>query len=108
MNVRDALRVKIRRLFDDLVGLHDKVTVTGGAAPALYGTTAATAPVRPTVDVDLIVTTRNLREWYQFVGVLEERGFSHPSGEPICRYAKGDLVVDVMPTAPAQLGFSNR
>jgi hypothetical protein len=69
---------------------------------------SAAVSVRPTADVDIIVTTASRGEWYRLIDALEERGFAWPSGSPVCRYAKGNLVVDVMPTDESQLGFTNR
>ena len=82
----------------------------GGAAVELLLTDPAAPAVRATMDVDVIVEVAGRVEYYKLEGELRERGFSQRAGaeEPICRWHLGDLILDVMPTDPDVLGFSNR
>ena len=107
MTAGEDLKARVHRLVDELSDLIDDVTVVGGTSPALYQLNDTVA-VRPTRDIDLIVRTKSLLEWHRFVRRLQIRGFHYPTGEPICRYAKGDLIIDVMPSDIDQLGFGNR
>jgi hypothetical protein len=107
MTTRDDLTARVQRLSLELGELVEEVTVVGGTSPALYQMNEAVS-VRPTTDIDLIVKTTSPASWLKFKSELEERGFIYPAGEPICRYKKGELVVDVMPTDANQLGFGNR
>lgn len=88
----------------------DRIAFVGGCATGMLVTDPGAAPVRPTLDVDVIT---EITSYADFV-VLEEKmsrlGFHRPegTGAPVCRWTRGKLTVDVMPTDPAILGFSNR
>lgn len=107
MTAKDDLKARVQSLVGELGDLIDDVTVVGGTSPSLYEMNDTVA-VRPTRDVDLIVRSKSRVEWQRFVRRLEQRGFRYPAGEPICRYTKGDLVIDVMPSDATHLGFGNR
>jgi hypothetical protein len=107
VTARDRILLRVSRLVAELGDLRHQVTIVGGTSPALYRINN-TVSLRPTADVDLILPSTTRMAWYQFVGALEDRGFSYPAGEPMCRYVKGDLIVDVLPIDADQLGFTNR
>jgi hypothetical protein len=94
---------KLRPLLDQIVFL-------GGCATGLLLTDAAAAPVRATIDVDAIVETTSYAEFAVLEQQLRKLGFHQPitEGSPICRWISGDLILDLMPTDPSILGFSNR
>ena len=73
-------------------------------------TDPAAAPVRPTLDVDAIVAIASYAEFTLLENRMRELGFreSRAEGAPICRWLHGDLILDLMPTDAAILGFSNR
>ena len=87
-----------------------QMAFVGGCVTGLLITDPAAAPVRPTLDVDAIVEVASYAEFT----VLEERlralGFSQSlsEGAPVCRWVQEGLILDVMPTEPSILGFSNR
>lgn len=85
------------------------LTVVGGTAPALYDLAPMVA-VRPTTDIDVVIEAATHLEWRRFVDKLEARRFRHHAGEgePLCRFRRGDLVVDVMPTDERAIGFGSR
>lgn len=93
-----------------LAPLLDQIVFVGGCVTGLLITDPASAPVRHTLDVDVIVEAAS---YVEFV-VLEQRllalGFreSRAEGAPVCRWASGDLLLDFMPVDPCILGFSNR
>lgn len=95
---------------EKLKPLLDRIVFVGGSVTGLFLTDPGAAPVRSTLDVDAIVEAAS----YQDFAVLEHRlrnlGFRQPfdEGSPICRWVSGDLILDLMPTNPAILGFSNR
>ncbi len=62
------------------------------------------------MDVDAIAEITSYREYVQFAGRLREIGFIEDSSEgaPLCRWTKGEVVLDVMPLDKGILGFSNR
>lgn len=98
--------VETARLLGDLV---EEVVFLGGAVADLLVSDPATPPMRPTMDIDVIVEVATLGEYYAFQERLRERGFREALGETvICRFRRGAIVLDVMPTEPMILGFSNR
>lgn len=68
------------------------------------------APVRTTDDVDAITAAASYGELLKLENHLRQLGFreSLEDGAPRCRWSSGDLILDLMPTDPAILGFSNR
>lgn len=90
--------------------LLDQVVFLGGCAAGLLVTDRAAAPPRETKDVDVIVEISSHHEYHLFSSQLRERGFceDHREGAPMCRWLYHGVTVDVMPTEPAVLGFSNR
>jgi hypothetical protein len=90
--------------------LREKVAFLGGATTVLLLTDPAAPAVRPTLDVDVIVDVPGRARYYQLEDELRALGFRQKplDGEPICRWHLDDLILDVMPTAPEILGFSNR
>lgn len=95
---------------EKLVPLLDRIAFVGGCATGLLLTDPAAAPVRPTLDVDAIVAISSYLEFTLLEDHLRGLGFHQPhsEGAPICRWMSGDLVLDLMPTDPSILGFSNR
>ncbi|WP_257310919.1 hypothetical protein [Geothrix fuzhouensis] len=81
------------------------VAVTG-----LLITDPQAAPIRITNDVDVIVEVASQGVYHHVDSALRVRGFRNDisEGAPACRYRLEDLILDVMPTDPAILGFSNR
>lgn len=82
----------------------------GGCAVDLLITDPAGPMARPTRDVDAIVATTTRAQYYGVADRLRGRGFAEDSGgEVICRWhhAETGLQLDLMPTDPTVLGFSN-
>ncbi|MEG6504311.1 hypothetical protein [Nitratidesulfovibrio sp. 1201_IL3209] len=92
------------RLLGDLA---DEVVFVGGASVALLLTDPAAPDVRPTLDVDVIVEAATRAAYYRVADRLRARGFVEDM-DVVCRWRHGALVLDVMPTDAAILGFSNR
>jgi predicted nucleotidyltransferase len=82
----------------------------GGCAVGLLITDEAAAPVRATLDVDLVVSVSALSQYHGFEKELSKLGFKRDMAAeaPICRWRYRGLEVDVMPTDPGILGFANR
>lgn len=93
-----------------LVPLLDQIAFVGGCASGLLITDPGAAPVRPTVDVDAIVEIASYAKLVEFEARLRQLGFDQPQveGAPLCRWMQGDLILDLMPTDSAILGFGNR
>ncbi len=90
--------------------LLDEVVFVGGATVHLWITEPAAPPVRATDDVDVVCEVASRAAYYRLGERLRERGLRETMGEPVlCRWRNADpkLVLDVMPTDPDILGFSN-
>ena len=100
----------ITRIAEALGDLRDRFVFVGGCATALLMTDPAAAPVRATMDVDVIVAVVSQADYYGLAGQLRERGFRQTveEGEPPYRWTLAGMKLDVMPTAEGILGFSNR
>jgi hypothetical protein len=88
----------------------DEVVFVGGATIHLWLTEPGAPPARATEDVDVICEVATRVEYYRLGSRLRERGLHETIDEPvICRWRCPDpqLVLDVMPTNPDILGFSN-
>lgn len=89
--------------------LLDRFVLVGGCATSLLITDPAAPEVRPTLDVDLIVDVATRADFARIETALRDLGFSQRLDEEvICRWRYGRYAVDVMPTDPRILGFSNR
>jgi predicted nucleotidyltransferase len=87
-----------------------EVVFVGGATVHLWVTERAAPPVRATEDVDVVCEVATRAEYYRLGDRLRERGLREAPDEVVlCRWksAKTQLILDVMPTDPAILGFSN-
>jgi len=93
----------LRPMLSDLV-------FVGGCTTSLLITDTAAAEVRPTYDVDAIAEITSYAEYEEFSERLRQLGFvaDQSEGAPICRWAHGDIRLDVMPVDERILGFSNR
>lgn len=90
--------------------LLNKIAFVGGCVTGLLVTDPAAAPVRATLDVDVIVEAASYVEFTVLEEQLRQLGFheSRAEGAPICRWVNEDSLLDFMPVDPSILGFSNR
>lgn len=90
--------------------LADEMVFLGGCATGLLVSDPASAPIRITEDVDVIVEVATLSGYHRLSKELRKRGFREDSSPeaPVCRWKAGSCVLDVMPTNPKILGFGNR
>jgi hypothetical protein len=100
----------IRFVAERLDVLTERMVFLGGATLGLFVTEPGAAPPRPTKDVDLVVETTMLEYLdNSFRSQLLNRGFREVLDEGvICRWEIEGTKVDIMPTTPGILGFSNR
>lgn len=102
--------VRMKAVGFALKDLKQDYVFVGGATVALYATDSDLASeVRPTDDVDVIVELATYRGYSELDERLRNIGFQNDilSGV-ICRYKIQGIIVDVMPTDPQAIGFSNR
>lgn len=89
-----------------LGNLREEFMLVGGCAVGLLITDQARPPVRQTVDVDLVAEVTSITDYYSLRPKLNETGFKEDqSQDHMCRWRKGELIVDVMPTTEV-LGHS--
>lgn len=99
---------RIRAVHNALGDLRDQVVYVGGATVSLYADSQA-AEVRPTDDIDVVIELWARKNYAAIEERLRELGFQHDQESGvICRYTIQGIIVDVMPTHDAAIGFSNR
>jgi hypothetical protein len=101
---------QVERIAAALGPLRERVVFVGGAATGLLITDPLAPAIRVTKDVDVIVEVATHRGYIQVEEALRLQGFLNDSreGAPICRWRWEELLLDLMPTDPTILGFSNR
>jgi len=89
--------------------LLDRLVLVGGCATELLITDKAAAPPRPTQDVDMVVQVAGLADYYRIEEEVRKLGFMQGADEHgvICRWRKGLLQMDLMPTEKNIFGFAN-
>ncbi len=110
-------RLRLKAVAIQLGPLNEEVVYVGGATVALYVDTTAAGEVRPTDDIDVVIELASYASYGRLDERLRAQGFQNDMASGvICRYRMPGLlidlmesvVVDVMPTRPEILGFSNR
>jgi nucleotidyltransferase AbiEii toxin of type IV toxin-antitoxin system len=87
--------------------LAQEFVFVGGCTIGLLITDEATAPTRPTKDVDGIAEVYSYAEFSDFEARLDKIGFRRAPDGPICRWESGGLLLDVMPIRGEFLGFNS-
>lgn len=90
--------------------LKNKVVFLGAATLPLWITDPAAPPLRPTIDVDVVVEVTTLISYNRFEARLREAGFVD-EGTVLGRFLFGDektLQLDAIPADASLLGFENR
>ncbi len=110
MSVDNPNLVILEHVAKRLDYLVDDVVFLGGCATGLLITDGAAPPIRMTKDVDMITELTTLADYHRFTNKLRQLGFAEDQSKdaPICRWGVEDVVLDIMPTNPAILGFGNR
>jgi len=103
--------VRIKAVNEILKDLKQEFVFVGGATVSLYASDKYRneLKVRPTDDVDVVVELASYGGYSDLDEKLRSIGFKNDvfSGI-ICRYNYQGIIVDVMPTDPAAIGFSNK
>lgn len=95
---------------DALRPLLPELVFVGGCVTGLLITDEAAGEPRGTIDVDVIAEITSYAQYAAFGDRLRSLGFSEDTreGAPVCRWAQGGMILDVMPLDEKILGFSNR
>lgn len=102
--------IRIKAVNQVLQGLNQDYVFVGGATVSLYASNSATASIiRPTDDVDILVELASYKGYAALEERLRQIGFQNDTASRvICRYKIQGITVDVMPTEPEAIGFSNK
>lgn len=100
----------VQSAFTALGDLGDAVVLVGGCAAGLLVTAARSEMIRPTRDVDLVVEVASQQDFHRMEKQMRARGFSNDQSPeaPVCRWRFEEVIIDLMPSDPGILGFSNR
>jgi len=102
-------RLHIKEVAAALRTLGQPFVFVGGATVELYADSFHAPEGRPTDDVDVVVKLTSYGGYGELTEQLITLGFNpDATSKVICRYRLRSIVVDVMPTQPDVLGFSNR
>ncbi|MDB5025333.1 MAG: hypothetical protein JWP78_3088 [Mucilaginibacter sp.] len=100
--------VRLKAVNQVLKDLNQDYVFVGGATVSLYATDPVADMVRPTDDVDVIVELASYKGYTELEERLHSIGFKNDiTSGVICRYKIQGITVDVMPTRPEAIGFSN-
>jgi len=101
--------VRLRAVAQALKPLDQKVVFVGGATIALYANPETSMEVRPTDDIDVVVELATYGSYAKLEERLREIGFVNDTeAKVVCRYKVRGITVDIMPTDPNVIGFSNK
>lgn len=92
-----------------LAPLLDHVVFVGGSIVGLLITDPGALPVRATKDVDIVAEIAGPGAYYNLGQKMAGLGFGpDPTPDaPVCRWRKGELLVDIMSTDENTIGFTN-
>lgn len=98
----------LERAMDALGPLADRLVFVGGAVIPLLIEPDFAADARPTVDVDCVVSARTYGQFHEIEQALRELDFAsgREPGDPICRYRRGELILDVLPVRDLGFGYN--
>lgn len=87
-----------------------EVAFVGGCTTAMLITDAVVLDdIRFTDDVDLVIELAGISAWQRLTERLAAKNFKITGEDEVnCRFRFNDVVVDVMPSDPAVLGYANR
>jgi predicted nucleotidyltransferase len=98
----------LKTIVYELSPVLDQLVFIGGATVSLYIDEPQHVDIRETLDVDCVVEVNHRNAYETLSQRLRDIGFSEDmNSEVTCRFKKGDMILDVIPTDPKILGFSN-
>ena len=103
-------RLAVAKVAHHLQAILDDLVIVGGCAAALLVPPPADANLRPTDDVDCVMSITSYAEFSALEMKLRELGCSEcrDEGAPLCRWVIDGVLMDFMPTEERVLGFSNK
>lgn len=110
MKPRDPNLERVELVAAALGPLREQLIFVGGCAAGLLITDPAAAPIRATLDVDLVVQVTVLAAYHRIEEEFAKLGFRRDMARdaPICRWIYRNIEVDLMPAESSIIGFANR
>ncbi len=107
MQSNSIIIVQLSAAVHELGEIANEMLFVGGSVIPLFFTSNDNY-FRATHDVDCVINVEALVDYYRFIKKLKQCGFRESTEEdsPICRWHKGEVVIDVTPTKNL-LGFTN-
>lgn len=107
MNTSDPNILSVELVATALGDLKEELVLVGGCSVGLLITDQARPPVRQTIDVDLVAEVVSKTEYYALCEKLRTCGFKESAdADHFCRWHRGSLILDVMPSEESVLGHS--
>jgi hypothetical protein len=98
---------RIKAVSNALGPIKNEVVFVGGATVSLYADRPS-VEIRPTDDVDIVVEIATRTQYAELEDQLRKMGFKNDiTASYVGRYLLPGIIVDVMPTNEAILGFTN-
>ena len=108
MKQRDPNMLVVELVAAALGDLREELVLVGGCSVGLLITDKARPQVRQTIDVDLVAEATSLADYYTLSTRLGQCGFGQSAdADHVCRWRKGALLIDVMPSDESALGHSS-
>ncbi len=103
------LESRLQEISESLPDILERLVFVGGGVTEILITDPAGRKPRPTLDVDCIIEVATRVEYHEIEERLRTAGYLNDPNIPpvICRWMKGSLILDVMPTLEEILGFTN-
>ncbi len=107
--IKNDLDLEILKIVaKELQSLSEDIVYLGGSIISLFITEPEVISIRETYDVDCAIEVAHRVEYENFSKKLRNLGFSEDMNSGVlCRFRKGEMILDVMPTDEKILGFSN-
>jgi len=96
-------------VLEALGDIRESLVLVGGCATGLLLTAPRAELIRATRDVDVVAELVSLSDYHELEAAVSRRGFRHDLSPeaPICRWIRDGTRLDLVPSRPEILGFSN-
>ncbi len=103
------IELRLQAVAESLPSILDRLVFVGGGVTEILISDSAGRKPRPTEDLDCIIEVASRVEYYKLEDHLRSAGYCNDPNIPsiICRWIKGSLILDIMPTLEGILGFTN-
>ena len=107
MNAADPNITVLELVVHAIGSLREELVLVGGCSVGLLISDTARPPVRETIDVDMVAQMTTIADYYSTGEQLKACGFKQaPDEQNMCRWKRGNLILDVLPSNEKILGHS--